>query len=55
MKTTMSTPSTANRRARQVCIGDWTTTPARGALDFFCPSKMRNIIEFSKLRKNNEK
>ena len=52
---TRSTPLTANRRARQVCMGDWTTSPARAALDFYCPPKMRNIIEISKLRKNNEK
>ena len=42
-------------RARQICMGDWTNTPARAALDFSCPPKMRNIIEISKLRKNNEK
>ena len=41
--------------ARQVCMGDWRMTPARAALDFSCPSKMRNIIEIPKLRKNNEK
>ena len=36
-------------------MGDLTTTPARAALDFSCPPKMRNIIEISKLRKNNDK
>ena len=36
-------------------MGDWTTTRARAALDFSCPPKMRNIIEISKLRKNNQK
>ena len=35
-------------------MGDWTTR-ARAALDFSCPPKMCNIIEISKLRKNNEK
>ena len=38
-----------------VYMGDLTTTPARAALDFSRPPKMRNIIEISKLRKNNEK
>ena len=39
----------------KVYMGDWTNTPARAALDFFCPPKMRNTIEISKLRINNEK
>ena len=51
MKMTRSTTSTANRRARQVCMGDWTIIPARAALDFSFPLKMRNIIEISKLER----
>ena len=41
-------------RTNSMIMGDLTTTPARAALDFSCPPKMHNIIEISKLRKNNE-
>ena len=56
---TMSTPSTANRRARQVCMGERRTTLARAALDFSSLALPRFVIlyyrEFNIEKKYKEK
>ena len=51
----MHEKSVEQRKKEQSMYGRLEDTPARAALDFSYPPKMRNIIEISKLRKNNEK
>ena len=51
----MNEKSVEQRKKEQSMYGRLEDTPARAALDFSYPPKMRNIIEISKLRKNNEK